>query len=63
MTLRPDGDLPPDHGAGHSPDEVQAEGVPATGGVPTADVADRTDEDPDLQADRTDIEGSPTGHS
>jgi hypothetical protein len=64
MTLRPDEDLPLGHGTGHSPDEpVQVEGVPATEGVSAADVADRLDEDPDLQANRTDVEDSPTGHS
>ena len=58
MTLRPDDDLPVGHASGHSPDEpVQG------GGVPTADVADRTDEDPELQGNRTDVEDSPTGHS
>jgi hypothetical protein len=39
---------------------VQVEGVPE--GVSTADVAG-TDEDPELQANRTDVESSPTGHS
>jgi hypothetical protein len=64
MTLRPDEDLPLGTGTGHSPDEpVQVEGVPATEGVSAADVSDRLDEDPDLQANRTDVEDSPTGHS
>ena len=64
MTLRPDEDLPLGHGTGHSPDEpVQAEGVPATEGISNADAAERVDEDPEQQANRTDVEGSPTGHS
>ena len=64
MTLRPDDDLPLGDGTGHSPDEpVQVDGVPGTEGVPPADAADRTDEDPELPANRTDVEGSPTGHS
>ncbi len=64
MTLRPDEDLPLGQGTGHSPDEpVQVEGVPAGEGISAADAADRVDEDPELQANRTDVEGSPTGHS
>ncbi len=64
MTIRPDEDLPHGTGTGHSPDEpVQLEGVPATEGISTADAADRIDEDPELQANRTDVEDSPTGHS
>jgi hypothetical protein len=62
MTLRPDDDLP--LGTGTGPDDaVQAEGVPATEGNSSADAPDRIDEEPDLQANRTDVEGSPTGHS
>ena len=64
MTLRPDEDLPLGTGTGHSPDEpVQVEGVPATEGISAADAADRVGEDPELQANRTDVEDSPTGHS
>ncbi len=60
MTLRPD-DLPLGDGTGHSPDEgVDVEGVTASESVPTAD---GTDEEPELPAHRTDVEGSPTGHS
>ena len=61
MTLRPDEDLPLGHGSGPSPDEpVQVEGVPAAERIAPADGAD---EDPELQANRTDVEASPTGHS
>jgi hypothetical protein len=64
MTLRPDEDLPLGRGTGHSPDEpVQVEGVPAGEGISDADAADRIDEDPEEQANRTDVEGGPTGHS
>ncbi len=64
MTLRPDEDLPLDHGSGHSPDEpVQVEGGPAAEGIAPADAADGIDEDPELQANRTEVEASPTGHS
>ena len=58
MTLRPD-----DEPLIGPADPVQAEDVPAGEGLSTADVADRIDEDPELQANRTDVEGSPTGHS
>ena len=62
MTMRPD-DVPYDHGTARPPGgPVEVEGAPATEGISTADVAERIDEDPE-QADRTDVEGSPTGHS
>ena len=64
MTLRPDDDLPLGDGNGPSPDEpVQVEGVPAAERIAPADAADGTDEDPDLQDNRTEVEASPTGHS
>ncbi len=67
MTPRPDDDLPLGTGTGHPSDEpVQVEGVPATEGMSSADAVDRVDrvdEGPELQANRTDIEDSPTGHS
>ena len=64
MTSRPDDDLPLGQDTAHSPDEpVQAEGVPTTEGTSGADAADGIDEEPDLQANRTDVEDSPTGHS
>jgi hypothetical protein len=63
MTLRPDEGRPLGTDTGHSPDErVKGEGVPATEGT-AADAAERTAEEPQLQAHRTDVEDSPTGHS
>ena len=63
MTLRPDDDLPHGRGAGHSPGEpFEVDGVPSTEGI-SADGADHLDEDPELQANRTEVEDSPTGHS
>ena len=62
MTIRPDDDLP--LGGSNSPsDPFEVDGVPATEGISAVGDADGLDEDPELQANRTDVEGSPTGHS
>ena len=60
MTLPPDKDAP----LSHSHDEPgQVEGVAATEGIASADAAQRTDEDLELETNRTAVEDSPTGHS